>query len=133
MPFPGILGGFETRQKQFFAYFWSQEKNQKKKFSRKNRFLSVKIGFFSGKNRFLSEKSAIFRRFFFFSDFSIPISFPAPSKFDFSPKNRPKSAIFLSMLRGSLFFSLFFFKVNYFLKSKSKLLLEGVCFLAYFF
>ena len=38
----------------------------------------------------------IFRRFFF-SDFSIPISFPAPPKSDFSSKNRPKSAIFLSM------------------------------------
>ena len=104
MPFPGILGGFETRQKQFFAYFWSQEKNQKKIFSRKNRFLSVKIGFFGeksvfiGKNRFLSEKSAIFRRFFFFSDFSTAKSFPGPPKSDFSPKNRPISAIFLSLL-----------------------------------
>ena len=73
----------------FFAYFWSQEKNKNKKFP-------GKIGFFSGINRFLSEKSAIFHRFFF-SDFSIPISFPAPPKSDFSSKNRPKSAIFLSM------------------------------------
>ena len=62
MPFPGILGGFETRQKQFFAYFWSQEKNKKKKFFQEK-------SIFIGKNRFLSEKSAIFLRFFFFRFF----------------------------------------------------------------
>ena len=88
MQFPSILGGFETRQKQFFAYFLSQEKNQKKN-SRKN-------WFFSGENRFLSEKSAIFRRFFF-SEFSTAKSFLGPPKSYFSPKNRPISVIFLSL------------------------------------
>ena len=64
-----------TRQKQFFAYFWSQEKNQKKKsqeksiFIDKNRFFSGENRFLSEKNQFLSEKSAIFRRFFFFRFF----------------------------------------------------------------
>ena len=90
MPFPGILGGFETCQKQFFTYFWSQEKNKKKNFQEKSVFIR-KIGFYQKNRRFFTD--------FFFSDFSIPISFPAPPKSDFSPKNRPKSAIFLSMVQ----------------------------------
>ena len=68
-------------------------------------FFPRKIGFFFGKNRFLSEKIGFYRknrRFFsdfFTSDFSIPKSFPAPPKSDFSPKNRTKSPIFLSMVK----------------------------------
>ena len=77
MQFLGILGGFKTRQKQFFAYFWSQ----KQTFGEKLVFIG-KIGDFSP---------------IFFPDFSIPISFPVPPKSDFSLKNRQKSAIFLSM------------------------------------
>ena len=71
MPFSGILGGFKTRQKQFFAYFWSQKKNKKK--------IPGKIGDF------------------LFSDFSTAKSFSDPPKSDFSSKNRPISAIFLSL------------------------------------
>ena len=94
VPFPGILGGFETHQKQFFAYFWSQEKNQKKKnFQEKSVFIRKNRRFFAD---------------FFFSDFSIPISFLAPPKSDFSPKNRPKSAIFLSMPVGTIELILYF-------------------------
>ena len=103
--FPGILGGFETRQKQFFCIFLESGKKSKKKkiqeksvFIGKNRFFSGKNRFFFGKNRFLSEKSAIFRRFFF-PDFSTTISFPGPPISDFSPKNRPISAIFCSLIR----------------------------------
>ena len=76
MPFPGILGGFETRQKQFFAYFWSQEKNQKKKISRKIGFFWGKIGFYRKNRRFFAD--------FFFFDFSTAKSFPGPPKSDFS-------------------------------------------------
>ena len=56
VPFPGILGGFETRQKQFFAYFWSQEKNQKKE-------IFQEISVFIGKNQ------RFFTDFFFFRFF----------------------------------------------------------------
>ena len=73
MPFPGILGGFKTRQKQFFCIFLELEKKSKKKFSRKNRFYRKNWRFFAD---------------FFSLDFSIPISFLAP----------PKSAIFLSIV-----------------------------------
>ena len=95
MSLPGILSGFETRQKQIFHIFGTREKIRKKIFQEKS-------GFFS-KNRYLSENIGFYwknRRFFadfFISDFSISISFPAPLKSDISPKNRPKSAIFLSM------------------------------------
>ena len=63
-----------------------------------------KYRYFIGKYRYLSEKIGIYRKNrrifsdFFTPDFSIPKSFPAPPKSDFSPKNRPKSAIFLSLL-----------------------------------
>ena len=90
MPFPDILGGFETRRKQFFAYFWSQEKKKKKNFQEKSVFFGEKSVFFGeksvffgeksvfiGKNRFLSEKSAIFRRFFFFPIFPLQNLFQA--------------------------------------------------------
>ena len=88
--FPGILGGFETRQKQFFCIFLeSGKKSKKKNFQEK----SVKIGFFRkksvffGKNRFLSEKSAIFCQFFFFRFFHCSFfSRPADIRF-FSEKS----------------------------------------------
>ena len=89
MPFPGILDGFETPQKQFFAYFWSQEKNKKKiKISRKNRFLSVKIGFFRGKIGFYRKKSVFigkigdFSPIFFFRFFHCKI-FSKPTEIRF--------------------------------------------------
>ena len=86
----------------FCIFLESGKKSKKKKFQEKSVFIG-KNRFFSEKNRVLSEKIGFYRknrRFFadFFSDFSIPISFPAPPKSDFSPKNRPKSAIFLSMV-----------------------------------
>ena len=88
MPLPSILSVFETHQKQFFHIFGAKEKNKKKNFQEKMIFI--------GKNRFLLEKSAIFLRFFT-SDFSFPKSFPIQPKTDFSPKNRPKKMIFLSL------------------------------------
>ena len=103
MPFSGILGGFETRQKQFFCIFLeSGKKSKKKNFQEKSVFIG-KSRFFSEKNRFLSEKIGFYRknqRFFadfFFPDFSTAKSFPGPPKSDFSPKNWPISAIFLSL------------------------------------
>ena len=95
MPLPGILGGFETRQKHFFSHFWSQEKNQKI-------FFPEKIGFFREK----SEIIGIFpknRRFFaeiFLNDFSMDFSSPLQPITEKSPKNRPIFPIFCS-LEGS--------------------------------
>ena len=91
MSLPGILGGFETRQKQIFHIFGTREKIRNF-FSRKNRDFSVKIGI-------LSENIGFYRknRRFFFPDFSTAKSFPGPPISDFSPENRPISAIFLSL------------------------------------
>ena len=92
------MGSKPVRSK--FFIFLEPRKKSEIFFSRKNRDFSVKIG----KHRYLSENIGFYqknRRFFadfFISDFSIPISFPAPPKSDISPKNRPKSAIFLSMV-----------------------------------
>ena len=44
---PGILGGFETRQKQIFHIFGTREKIEKF-FSRKNQDFSENIGILSG-------------------------------------------------------------------------------------
>ena len=96
MPLPGILGGFETRQKHFFSHFWSQEKNQKN-------FFPGKIG----KNRDLSEIIGIFpknRRFFaeiFLNDFSMDFSSPLQSITEKSPKNRPIFPTFCSLVLNS--------------------------------
>ena len=85
--FPGILGGFETRQKQFFCIFLeSGKKSKKKNFQEKSvkiGFFSVKIGFFGeksvffGKNRFLSEKIGDFSPIFFFPIFPLQFLFQA--------------------------------------------------------
>ena len=75
MPFPGILGGFEIRQKQFFAYFWSQEKNQKKKFP-------GKIVFFGEKSVFIGKISDFSPIFFFFRFFHCKI-FSRPTEIRF--------------------------------------------------
>ena len=91
MSLPGIFGGFETRQKQSFHIFGNREKIRNF-FSRKNRYLSEKIGIYRKNRRFFSD--------FFTPDFSIPKSFPAPPKSDFSQKNPPKSAIFWSMVES---------------------------------
>ena len=68
MPLPGILGGFETRQKHFFFTFLEPGKKSENFFSKKNReklvFFRKKSGFI-GNYRDFSEKSAIFRRNFF--------------------------------------------------------------------
>ena len=76
--------GSKLVKSNFLHIFGVRKKiKKKKKFQEKLVFIG-KIGDFSP--------------IFFFSDFSIPISFPAPPKSDFTPKNRPKSAIFLSMV-----------------------------------
>ena len=70
MPLPGILGRFETRQKQYFHIFGAREKIRKIFFQEKSVFLKKisvfyrEISVFIGKNRYLSKKSAIFLRFF---------------------------------------------------------------------
>ena len=69
-------------------------KLQKKNFQEKSVFI--------GKNRFFFLKNRRFFSDFFIFDFSIPKSFSAPPKSDFSPKNRTKSAIFLSMVLGKI-------------------------------
>ena len=107
MSLSGILGGFETRQKQIFHIFGTREKirnfffQEKSGFFGKNRYFIGKYRYFIGKYRYLSENIGIYRknrRFFadfLPSDFSTAKSFPGPPKSDFSPKNRPISAIFL--------------------------------------
>ena len=78
------FGSVRNPSKTIFCIFLeSGKKSKKKKFQEKSVFIG-KIGDFS--------------LIFFFSNFSIPISFPAPPKSDFSPKNRSKSTIFLSMI-----------------------------------
>ena len=73
--------------------------------------ISEKIGFFREKSDFFGKMSEFFdfsaknRRFFaeiFSVDFSTAKSFPGPPKSDFSPKNRPISAIFLSLVETSV-------------------------------
>ena len=54
MPLPGILGGFETRQKHFFSHFLN--------------FFPGKIGIFPKNRRFFAE--------IFLNDFSMDFSFP---------------------------------------------------------
>ena len=100
MLLPGILGGFETRQKHFFHIFGARKKNQKI-------FFPGKIGknrFFFGKNRDLSEIIGIFlknRPFFaeiFLNDFSMDFSSPLQPITEKSPKNRPIFPIFCSLV-----------------------------------
>ena len=86
--FQAFWVGSKPVRSNFLHIFGVRKKNQKKIFSRKYRFLSVKIGFFGeksvfiGKNRFLSEKSAIFRRFFFSRFFHCKI-FSKPTEIRF--------------------------------------------------
>ena len=100
MPLPGILGGFETRQKHFFHIFGAREKIRKFFFQEK----SGKIDFFFGKNRDLSEIIGIFpknRRFFveiFLNDFSMDFSSPLQPITKKSPKNEPIFPIFCSLV-----------------------------------
>ena len=79
MPLPGILGGFETLQKQFFHIFGAKEKTGKKI---RNLKFQEKSFFFFWKNRFFSEKSAMFLRFFYFR-FFLPkiVSNPTENRF----------------------------------------------------
>ena len=64
----GILGGFETCQKQIFHIFGTREKIRNFFFQEKSGFFG-KNRYFIGNYRFLSEKSTIFRRFFYFRFF----------------------------------------------------------------
>ena len=64
MPLPGILSGFETRQKHFFPIFGARKKIRKSFFQEKSVFFRKKSGFI-GNYRDFSEKSAIFRQNFF--------------------------------------------------------------------
>ena len=88
------VGSKPVRSK--FFIFLEPEKKSEIFFPRKNRDFSVKIGILSGNIGFYRKNRRFFADFFI-SDFFISISFPAPPKSDISPKNRPKSAIFLSM------------------------------------
>ena len=82
MSLPGILGGFETLQKQFFNIFGAKEKTGK----------ISDFSDFSVKNqRFFS----IFCRFF------LSKSFPCRRKTDFSPINWSKNPIFCSLVTTS--------------------------------
>ena len=82
MPLPGILGGFETRQKQFFHIFGAKGKNQKFFFSGKIGFFE-KYRYFIGKNRYLSENIGIYRKT---AIFLLPI-FPSQNRFQ--PNRKP--------------------------------------------
>ena len=83
VPLLGILGGFESLQKQLFHIFGANEKIGKK-FE-----ILGKIAFFREKNRVSSEKLAIFLRIFYFR-FFLPKIVSNPTENDFWPKNRPK-------------------------------------------
>ena len=72
----------------FCIFLESGKKSKKKKFP-------GKIGFYRKKSVFIG-KIGDFSPIFFF-DFSTAKSFPGPPKSDFSPKNRPISAIFCSL------------------------------------
>ena len=74
--------GSKPVRSNFLHIFGVRKKIKKKKFP-------GKIGFYRKNRRFFAD--------FFFPDFSIAKSFPGPPKSDFSPKNRPISAIFLSL------------------------------------
>ena len=97
MPLPGIFGGFETGQKQFFYIFGAKGKNTKKKNSRKNRFFRKISVFYREKSvflrkyRYLSEKSVIFLPFFYFR-FFLPkiVSNPKENRF-FAEKSVEKT------------------------------------------
>ena len=81
MPLPGILGGFETRQKHFFFTFLELGKN---------RDLSEIIGIFPKNRRFFAE--------IFLNDFSMDFSSPLQPITEKSPKNRPIFPIFCSLV-----------------------------------
>ena len=95
------MGGFKTRQKQFFHLFGAREKIRKKFFHEKSFFFSEKSIFyreksvFIGKNRYLLEKSAIFLRFFYFR-FFLPkiVSNPTKNQF-FVEKSAEKNDFFV--------------------------------------
>ena len=58
---PGILGGFETRQKQIFHIFGTREKIRNFFFQEKSGFFG-KYRYFIGKYRYLSENIDIYRK-----------------------------------------------------------------------
>ena len=84
MPFPGILGGFETHQKQFFEIFETKEQKEKTVKNRKfrgNIGKSRKLSGNIGKNRQKSDKGnfdgdilSISTDFRYFADISAEIS-----------------------------------------------------------
>ena len=82
MPLPGILGGFESHQNQFFVIFEAKYNKRKKLW--KNRKKSGKVG----KNRT--------------NEISVHFSFRGSPKNDISAKYRPKKPKFLSMIRFDL-------------------------------
>ena len=91
---PGILGGFETRQKQIFYIFGTREKIRNFFFQEKSGFFG-KYRYFIEKYRYLSEKSAIFRRFFYFRFFHPKIfSSTAENRF-FAEKSVEKTDFFV--------------------------------------
>ena len=95
MPFPGILGGFETHQKQFFEIFEAKEQKEK---TVKNRKISGKYRKKSeiiGKYRKLSEKIGKNRT----KEISVEISYRSPPISDISPIFRSKYRKFCSLLK----------------------------------
>ena len=69
MPFPGILGGFETHQKQFFEIFEAKEQKEK---TMKNRKISGKLSGNIG--NFNGDILSISTDFRYFVDISVEIS-----------------------------------------------------------
>ena len=84
------FGWVRNPSEAIFCIFLESGKKSKKNFP-------GKIGFYRKKSVFIG-KIGDFSPIFF-PYFSIPISFLAPPKSDFSLKNRSKSAIFLSMVK----------------------------------
>ena len=94
MPLLGILGGFESHQKQFFVIFEAKYNKRKKLW--KNRKKSEKYRKLSGKienYREKSEKVGKNRT----NEISVHFSFRGSPKNDISAKYRPKKPKFLSM------------------------------------
>ena len=105
------FGWVRNPSEAIFSYFWSQGKSREKIrnfFFQENQVFSENIGIYLKNQRFFSD--------FFTSDFSTRKSFPAPPKTDFSPKNRPKKMIFLSMIVAKQLGAVYIhFKVVFFL------------------
>ena len=84
MPFPGISGGFETYQKQFFEIFEAKEQKKKTVKNRKKSEIIGKLSEKIGKNRT--------------KEISVEISYRSPPISDISPIFRSKYRKFCSLI-----------------------------------